>query len=160
MSCVKIPVHFHHKGQWRDAIVWNAGPKHVFVQFMSDSTATTLTVPRTSTNIRDFNRQEYNTRSPLYVEIAKCDDIVSYNKCVMQFEMMSTQTCDEFIWYCGGKVISKKKILHLQVESTVPNKLELFCLIHNSDGFELVECIFVDSMLCSLESSQQSSVRI
>jgi len=160
MLAVKAPVHYYYKGRWRDAIAWDADDQHLAVQFMCDSTAKTLTVRSTSKTIREFNPREYRTRAPLYVELAKCDSLVSYDRCIMSFEMMSTQSCDKFFWYCGGEVISNKKILQLQVESTVPSRLELFCLIHNSSGFELVECIFRDSMLCDLEQSQDNSVQL
>jgi hypothetical protein len=160
MFPVKAPVHYYYKGLWKDAIAWNANDQYLVVQFMCDSTAKTATIHHTSTNIRKFNPQEYKTRAPLYVEVAKCDNLVSYEQCIMSFEMMSTQSCDKFFWYCDGKVISNKKILRLQVESTVPPKIELFCLIHNSSGFELVECIFLDSMLGDLERSQENMLQL
>jgi hypothetical protein len=141
-----LPIFFMYKDSWKHAIAYEHDELTFTVNFTNRNKRKTVTVPKSSPKISNFGSRQCNTARPMFIEIGPCSPFVCYDQGIMSFEMMSTEDSDVFFWYHGPQMISDKKILQLKLQSTIPDRIDLYCVICNNYGFEVVECHFSKTM--------------
>ena len=145
--CPMLPIFFMYKGNWKHAIAYEHDESTFRVNFTSRHKCKTVTVPKTSCRISIFGSRPCSVARPMFLEIGPYSPFVCYDRGVMSFEMTSTESSDCFFWYHGLTMVGNTKILELRIQSTIPTTIDLYCVICNEYGFEVVQCFFSKAML-------------